>query len=105
MLKDDSLHGRAVLSGDGVRIGEVTHLLVDTQSLRIAALEVRLHKEVADRVGLPHGILRGPMIHIPSDQVQSIGDAVILTVPVNGLRDVEPAADPIERPGAHPQPR
>jgi sporulation protein YlmC with PRC-barrel domain len=87
MLTDDTLHGRTVLSGDGVNLGQVIHLVLDPQGFRIAALEVRLHREVAERIGLSRGILRGPTIKIPTEQVQSIGDAIILAVPVEGLRD------------------
>jgi sporulation protein YlmC with PRC-barrel domain len=92
MVTDDSLHGRVVLSGDGVNVGEVMHLIVDPQNFRISAFEVRLHKDVADRVHLAHGILRGPSIHIPTESVQSVGDAIILALPLAELRELGPDA-------------
>lgn len=80
-----------MLSGDGVKLGEVTHLMVDPLNFRIAALEVRLHKDVADRAHVAHGLLRGPSIHVPTDRIQSIGDAIILAISLDALRELAPA--------------
>lgn len=97
MLTDDSLHGRVVLSGDGLRIGEVAHVLLDPVRLRLQGLEVRVSKEVAERIGIAQSVFRRATIQIPTEQVQSIGDAIILSVPLDALRRhevSEPAPQP-----------
>jgi sporulation protein YlmC with PRC-barrel domain len=90
MMTDNSLHGRVVLSGDGLSIGEVVHLLVDPNDWKIRAIEVKLRGDVADRIGAHHGLLRAATIGIPTAQIQSIGDAIILGVSVNDLRPTPP---------------
>ncbi len=91
MLTDDSVHGRVVLTSDGLRIGHVNALLVDETDLRIGALQIKLDKSAAERIGVEHSVLRGAMIEIPIENVQSIGDAVLLAVPLEGLRPTVPA--------------
>lgn len=86
MLTDESLRGRTVLSGDGVAIGDVARLILDPSNLRIEAIQVKLRKDAAERLGASRGWFRAHMIDIPAEQVQSIGDAVILTVPLEALR-------------------
>jgi sporulation protein YlmC with PRC-barrel domain len=90
MITDASLHGRVVLSGDGVSIGEVVHLLVDPSDWHIGAVEVKLRNEVADRIGAHHGLLRSAVIGIPTEQIQSIGDAIILGVSIDEIRPLRP---------------
>ena len=90
MITDDSLHGRRVLSADGIAIGDVTHLLVEPGEWRVRALEVKLRSDVAERIGAHKPLLRSALIEIPTEQVQSLGDAIILAVPVDALRS-EPA--------------
>ncbi len=85
MLTDDSLRGRLVLSGDGLSIGEVVRLFVDPGEWRVRAIEVKLRNDVADRIGAHHGLLRAATLQIPTEQIQSVGDAVILSVAVTAL--------------------
>jgi sporulation protein YlmC with PRC-barrel domain len=85
MMTDDALHGRAVLTTDGVNLGALEHLLVDTPQLRVSGVEIRIRKEIAERLGVPYGLLRGPTLQIPIEQVQSIGDVVLLSVHVDAL--------------------
>lgn len=91
MITDESLHGRRVLSADGLVIGDVEHSLVEPGNWRIQAIEVKLRNEVADRIGAQRGMWRAAVIDIPTEQVQSIGDAIILSVPVTGLSPATPA--------------
>lgn len=102
MLTDDSLHGRAVLTLDGVKLGELEHLLLEPPALRVAALQVRVPRDVAEKLGLPHGLLRGTTLQIPVEQLQSVGDVVLLAVQTDALRRTEPTeAQPAVEPSAH----
>jgi len=94
MLTDDSLRGRTVLSGDGGAIGDVARLIVDGRSLRIEAIQVKLRRDAAERIGVPRGLFRAHTIDIPAEHVQSIGDAVILAVPLEALRAPEQQPQP-----------
>lgn len=83
-LTDDKLRGRIVISGDGRAIGEISQLFLE--DLHVAAIEVKLRKEIAEELGAERGLFHAATLEIPSHMVQSVGDAVILSVPVAGLR-------------------
>ena len=94
LLSDEGLHGRTVITSDGLAIGAVTVLFVDSEAWRVESLQVRLHKEVADRVGAARGMFHAGTVEIPVRMVQSVGDAVVLSVTVDELRGVLPGASP-----------
>jgi sporulation protein YlmC with PRC-barrel domain len=90
MMTDDSLHGRTVLTSDGHALGELTHILVDNK-LMPAAVEVKVRREVAERLHLPHTRLRAPTLQIPAESVHSIADVIILEVGLESLSARAPA--------------
>lgn len=85
-ITDDNVHGRVVLTGDGIAIGEVSKLFIDGERFSISAIEVKLRKDPAERLGFTRSILHRPTLEIPTGLVRSVGDAVILTVPFDELR-------------------
>jgi sporulation protein YlmC with PRC-barrel domain len=93
MLTDDSLHGRTVLTSDGHALGELTHILI-AGKLALAGVEVKVRRNVAERLRLPHSRLKAPTIQIPAATVHSVGDVVILEVGLDSLapRQPEPPA-------------
>lgn len=91
-LSNDSLRGRTVISADGLAVGEVTAVFLDTDLWRVETLQVKLRKEIADRVGADHGMFHAGSIEIPTSMVQSVGDGVVLSVPVDALRQALPGA-------------
>jgi len=97
---EDNLHGRVVLSSDGRVIGEIAKLFVDDTDWRIDAIQVKLRKDIAERIGASRGIFHAATIEIPAHLIASSGDAVILTVPVDALRS-PPAPQPSESAPLH----
>lgn len=94
-LNDLALHGRVVLSGDGLAIGEITRLNVDPDTWHVVSLEVKVRKEVAERIGVHRSMFHAATIVISTAHVQSVGDAVILSVPLATLRrEPEREAEP-----------
>ncbi len=89
-LSDETLHGRTVIASDGLAIGEVTVLFVDSEAWRVESLQIRLRKEVADRLGAERGIFHAGALEIPTSMIQSVGDAVVLSVAIDELRRVVP---------------
>ena len=49
-LSDDNLRGRTVIGSDGLAIGEIAVLFLDSDAWRVESIQVRLRKEVADRL-------------------------------------------------------
>ena len=87
-LSDDNLRGRTVIAADGQAIGEIAALFLESDSWRVDALQVKLRKEVADQLGAAHGIFRAGTLEAPVRIIQSVGDAVVLSVATQKLREV-----------------
>jgi sporulation protein YlmC with PRC-barrel domain len=83
-LPDDLRH-RTVLDASGLAIGEVEDLLFDPTSWHIEALRIRLKREVTVKAGVESSRLRRAHIDVSTGAVQSIGDAVLLSVPLEEL--------------------
>jgi sporulation protein YlmC with PRC-barrel domain len=87
-LSDRNLNGRTVIAADGRAVGQVAALFLDSDAWRIESILVALRGEVADLLGAPHGMFRTGTVEIPTSLVQSVGDAVVLSVPTDQLRQV-----------------
>jgi sporulation protein YlmC with PRC-barrel domain len=89
-LSDDNLRGRLVIGADGKAIGEVAAMFVDSTAWVVESLQVKLRKEIADRLGANRTMFHAGTVEIPVRLIQSVGDAVVLSVEVDGLRQVLP---------------
>ena len=92
-VSDEQVRGRTVIAADGQAIGEVGALLIDPSAWTIAALQIKLNKAAADQLGAARSILRAATLELPVRLVQSVGDAVLLSVPTLELRHILPVAD------------
>lgn len=91
-LTDEILRGRTIIAADGQVVGVVTALFLDCAAWRVESLQVRLDTAIADQLGAHHSLFRAGEIEVPVRMVQSVGDTVVLTVPVDRLREVLPSA-------------
>ena len=89
-LSDENLRGRTVIAADGQAIGEVAALFLDSDAWRIESLHIKLRNEVADQLGAARGMFHAGTLEIPTRIVQSVGDAVVLSVRAQELRKVPP---------------
>jgi len=89
-LSDENLRGRTVIAADGQAIGEIAALFLDSNAWRVEALQIKLRKEVADQLGATRGMFHPATVEIPVRMVQSVGDAVVLSVAADELRQVLP---------------
>ncbi len=89
-LSDDNLHGRTVIASDGLAIGEIAVLFIDSDAWRVESLQVKLRKDVADRLGADRSMFHAGALEIPTSMIQSVGDAVVLSVAIDELRQVLP---------------
>ena len=91
-LSDDNFRGRTVIAADGQAIGEIAALFLDSSAWRVESLNVKLRKEVADQLGATRGMFHAATLELPVGMVQSVGDAVVLSVAADELRQVLPGA-------------
>ena len=87
-LSDETIRGKTVVGSDGQVIGEVSALFLNSEAWRIESLQVKLRRQTADHIGASHGIFHAGSIEIPVGSVQSVGDAVVLSVAVDDLRQL-----------------
>ncbi len=81
-----------MIAADGQAIGEVAALFLDSDEWRIESLQIKLRNEVADQLGAARNIFHAGTLEIPIRMVQSVGDAVVLSVNAKELRQVLPGA-------------
>jgi sporulation protein YlmC with PRC-barrel domain len=91
-LTDENIRRRTVVASEGMVVGEISALFLDSDAWRVESLQVKLRKDIADRLGANHGIFHAGVLEIPIGMVQSVGDAIILSVTVDELRQVLPGA-------------
>lgn len=94
-ISEDDLRGKTVIAADGQAIGQIVSLALESETWSVEAVQVALRRPTAERLGASRSIFqRGATIEIPVRLIQSAGDAVVLTVPVDGLRQLLPPAAP-----------
>ena len=89
-LSDENLRGRTVIGADGRAVGEIATLFLDSDAWSVESLQVKLRKDIADELGASRSMFRAGTVEIPVRLVQSVGDAVVLSIPIDGLREVLP---------------
>jgi sporulation protein YlmC with PRC-barrel domain len=85
-LSDETLRGRTVIASDGLAVGQVAALFLDSDGWAVESLVVTLRRDVADRLGVSRNVFRPGTLEIPVATVQSVGDAVVLSIGVDALR-------------------
>jgi sporulation protein YlmC with PRC-barrel domain len=89
-LSDENLRGRTVIAADGQAIGEIAGLFFESNAWRVESLQIKLRKDVADQLGATRGMFHAGTLDIPIHMVQSVGDAVVLSVGADELRQLIP---------------
>ena len=79
-----------MIAADGQAIGEITALFLDSDAWKVESLRVKLRNEVADELGATRGMFHAGTLEMPVRMVQSVGDAVVLSVAAHELRQVLP---------------
>jgi sporulation protein YlmC with PRC-barrel domain len=87
-LSDENLRGRTVIAADGQAIGEVAAVFLNSEAWRIELLQVKLRNDVADQLGATRSLFHPGTLEIPVRMIQSVGDAVVLSVTSHELRQV-----------------
>ena len=61
-------------------------LFIDTSLWMIVAVQIKLSKSAAEQVGAARGLLHAATLDLPVRLIQSVGDAVLLSIPTLELR-------------------
>ena len=98
-ISDVDVRGKTVIGADGQAVGQIVSISLDSETWNVEALQVALRRQTAERLGAARSIFQRGAIEIPVRFIQSVGDAVVLSVPVDGLRQLLPSPSATE---AHP---
>ena len=91
-LSDATLHDRTVISADGKAIGAISELFISTSDWRIESIRIELNKDIAQRIGATRTLFHRGTIELPVNFIQSVSDAVVLSVDVDQLREAHRSA-------------
>ena len=97
-ITDAELRDRTVIGADGNAIGQVAAIIVDAATWSVKAIRIKLRSDVAEQAGVAHSLFRASTFDVPIDHVQSVGDAVVLTVSSRDLRRSEPGSQDASQP-------
>ena len=86
-LSAENLHGRTVITADGQAVGAIKSVFLDAAEWRVESISVELRKDIADRIGATRSVFHRGLIELPVQLIQSVGDAVVLAVDVDALRE------------------
>jgi sporulation protein YlmC with PRC-barrel domain len=92
-MESGELRQRAVVDAAGRVVGDVDEIAIDTSSWRVKTLRVKLRRAAGAAIGAERSIFRAGHIEVPSDMVQSVGDAVVLRV---DARELVPNAEDVD---------
>lgn len=85
-LFEETVRGRKVVAADGQIVGEVADLMINYATWQVESVRLKLNKEIADNLGISRSMMRAATIDLPVNIIQSVGDAVLLSVPTGQLR-------------------
>jgi sporulation protein YlmC with PRC-barrel domain len=100
-LSDETLRGRTVISSDGLAVGQVAALFLNSEGWQVESLVVTLRREAAERLGVSRNVFRPGTLEVPIAVIQSVGDAVVLSVGLDALRASAAAAPDPDAPATH----
>ena len=89
-LSDDNLRGRTIIAADGQVVGRITAISLESDTWRVESLQAKLSKDIADQLGADRSLFHAGTLEIPVRIVQSVGDTVVLSVPLDGIQDYLP---------------
>ena len=76
-----------MISADGTAIGAIAELFISKSDWRVESIRIELRKDVADRIGASRTIFHRGTVELPVSFIQSVSDAVVLSVDVATLRE------------------
>jgi hypothetical protein len=89
-LSDETLRGRAVIASDGLSIGSDRRALPGQRRVAGGVAPGQVAQGHRRQAGAGHSLFRAGTLEVPIRLVQSVADAVILSVAVDDLRQVLP---------------
>lgn len=93
MVSSKLLVGKNVIDATGMILGQIESFEVGTDNWKISSVYLELSESAAKKLGLRTGRLglNRPIISIPTDTINNVGDVVTIKNEVKDLRDLDQA--------------
>jgi sporulation protein YlmC with PRC-barrel domain len=92
--KSKELIGKTVSNGDGLLIGELQDVILETESWSITDIQVKIEKQTAKELGMKTPFFGSLLVLIDVAHVRSVSDQVILSM---GRDELKPYVEERER--------
>ena len=79
--------GRPVIDANGDNVGTVDDVVVDPVTWKVSGFVVTLKRDVAQRFQLQAGFMDSPRVEVGSERVKTVGDNVILNIPLELIQE------------------
>ena len=74
----NELQGRTILDKGGREIGELAEIEIDVDDWRVTSIEIRVHKDVLEDMGMKRPVFGTKNIKVPISQISRTSDAILL---------------------------
>lgn len=78
IVASGELIGKTVVSQDGADVGEVHGLDVDVDSWKVEALEIKLERDVLEKLNLKKPVFGTQTARLATERVAGVSDSVVL---------------------------
>jgi len=89
----ESIKGKKVIGVKGVMIGQIDAIDIDIQTWRATHIRVALSEDVAKQLGYRTGLVRSmvnkPIISLPVDAIDQVGDVITIKDSIKEVKDLE----------------
>jgi sporulation protein YlmC with PRC-barrel domain len=85
--KVSDLVGKTVATSEGNIIGEVSEVIVDTDTWRATDLQLKIEKATGKEMGLKTPFLGSLLVLVETSRITSAADQIIIDVPIDGFKE------------------
>lgn len=79
------LIGKKILAQDGLELGHVDSLIVDTETWQVTALGVKVARDKLEQLNLKRRLVGSQSVVVPTSEVAAATDVVMLKGPLSEL--------------------
>jgi len=95
LVSAESIRGKKVIGAKGALIGQIDNIDIDTQTWRATHVRISLTEDAAKQLGFRTGLISSrvnkPIISLPIESIDQVGDVVTIKSSIKEISDLEMA--------------
>lgn len=88
-ISDTTLRDLTVLTADGQALGRVVSIRINLKDWHVGSVEVELDRDMRQALGVRRHLFRSASVAIPTELIETVRDAIILSRTTAQLRHLE----------------